>query len=367
MKNFLTLILALSMMLTMAACGGTDTIVEDEETEATYVTTIEEVDLETDEVEVEEDADEADESEAEEEAEEVEEEEAEAETLSYTVTPQDDTVMYAVRTTDVRSQPDISGTVIATVTKGEEVTVTGVCDENGWYQVAYGDDEVEGYISASALSEDAPVTTTAEQTSASTDTSSTSGSSSSSGDKSSSSTSTTSSKSSDSSSGSSSSSSSSTNTSSSSSSTSSSTGSVVSSSSSEKTVVDTYTESDGTVITTYSDGTSSSNYSCGVSWHQCISAAKHTYSERMLSIGCPHCGCNDLSCGYFYWGSDGSISINSTGCSKYDITKDEMYYCQTCGKKVGNGTGGTCAKYLYDGTCDYCGGERYALVCHSCS
>ncbi len=46
-------------------------------------------------------------------------------------------VMYATSNVNVRTKPDTDGEKKGMILKGKEVTVTGVCEENGWLQIAY--------------------------------------------------------------------------------------------------------------------------------------------------------------------------------------------------------------------------------------
>ena len=75
----------------------------------------------------------------------------------YSVTDLDAT-MYAKSTVNVRSLPDTVGDKVGSLTKDQEVTVTGKCNETGWYEIAYADGTA--YVSDAYLVSE-KVTTTA--------------------------------------------------------------------------------------------------------------------------------------------------------------------------------------------------------------
>ncbi len=54
-------------------------------------------------------------------------------------------VMYATADVNVRNEPDIDGERLGTLDEGEKVTVTGICNETGWYRITY--DGSVGYVS----------------------------------------------------------------------------------------------------------------------------------------------------------------------------------------------------------------------------
>ena len=75
----------------------------------------------------------------------------------YTFTDMDKT-MYAKGTIKLRNLPSTAGDKLDKLSENQEVTVTGQCNETGWYRVAYNDSE--GYVSDKSLS-DSPVSTNA--------------------------------------------------------------------------------------------------------------------------------------------------------------------------------------------------------------
>lgn len=42
------------------------------------------------------------------------------------------------------------------------------------------------------------------------------------------------------------------------------------------------------------------------------------------------------------------------------------FWCKTCGARKGNGTHGTCVRYLHDDECDECGAAVEGMKCHTC-
>lgn len=61
-------------------------------------------------------------------------------TVTYTYTDVSKT-MYAKRSVNVRTSPSTSGARLGSLKKNNEVTVTGRCNETGWYRIVYGDGE----------------------------------------------------------------------------------------------------------------------------------------------------------------------------------------------------------------------------------
>ena len=53
--------------------------------------------------------------------------------------------MYAKSTVNVRSLPSTSGNKLGSLSKNQEVAVTGQCNETGWYRIAYNN--TEGFVS----------------------------------------------------------------------------------------------------------------------------------------------------------------------------------------------------------------------------
>ena len=80
-------------------------------------------------------------------------------------------IMYAKSAVNVRSLPDTTGDKIGNLTQNQEVTVTGKCNETGWYEIAY--DGGTAYVSDSYLVAQMAVATTASGSGRSTDNSGT--------------------------------------------------------------------------------------------------------------------------------------------------------------------------------------------------
>ena len=57
--------------------------------------------------------------------------------------------MYAKDTVNVRSLPSTDGSILGSLSKNTEVTVTGQCNETGWYRIQYNGSI--GYVSNSYL------------------------------------------------------------------------------------------------------------------------------------------------------------------------------------------------------------------------
>ena len=87
------------------------------------------------------------------------------ETVEYTYADLNKT-MYAKSSVNVRSLPSTSGTKLGSLKKNNEVTVTGQCNETGWYRIVYGDGEA--FVSNKYLSDEkAAETSIAKNTSSS--------------------------------------------------------------------------------------------------------------------------------------------------------------------------------------------------------
>lgn len=112
-------------------------------------------------------------------------------------------------------------------------------------------------------------------------------------------------------------------------------------------------------------GESTSKYSCGSPKHHCDGPETHAFILNLELEGCPYCGSH--SCPSFYgidkWGNAGYFPKL---CPKYDITKDPVYYCQDCGKKCGDGTNGTCVRFVKACKCSNCGEYVEEGTCHTC-
>ena len=75
----------------------------------------------------------------------------EPETVEYTYADLNKT-MYAKNSVNVRSLPSTRGTKLGSLKKNNEVTVTGQCNETGWYRIVYGDGEA--FVSNKYLSDE---------------------------------------------------------------------------------------------------------------------------------------------------------------------------------------------------------------------
>lgn len=80
---------------------------------------------------------------------------------TYTYTDLNKT-MYAKSTVNVRNLPSTDGAKLGSLNKGDEVTVTGKCNETGWYRISFGDSVA--YVSNSYLSETKPAEDTSSNT-----------------------------------------------------------------------------------------------------------------------------------------------------------------------------------------------------------
>lgn len=112
-------------------------------------------------------------------------------------------------------------------------------------------------------------------------------------------------------------------------------------------------------------GETETKYNCGCANHHCDSPETHAFILNLELQGCPYCGSH--SCPSFYgvdeWGNAGYFP---KVCPKYDITKDPVFYCQICGKKCGDGTNGTCVRFVTSCYCPNCGEYVEAGTCHTC-
>ncbi len=106
-------------------------------------------------------------------------------------------------------------------------------------------------------------------------------------------------------------------------------------------------------------------YDCGVAGHHCDGPETHAYILNLELEGCPYCHKNN--CPSFYavdqWGN---TCYTPSKCPNYDVHKDPVYYCQDCGRKCGDGSGGTCVQYVNACNCPNCGKHVDAWTCHSC-
>ena len=69
-----------------------------------------------------------------------------------------DKTMWATTGVNVRSLPSTEGTIIGGLVRGQEIKVTGQCNENDWYRVEYNG--ATGYVSNKYLSDEKPVDNT---------------------------------------------------------------------------------------------------------------------------------------------------------------------------------------------------------------
>lgn len=110
--------------------------------------------------------------------------------------------------------------------------------------------------------------------------------------------------------------------------------------------------------------TKATTYSCGSKNHHCSSAEDHIFVCSLEEKGCPICGSH--SCKSFYaldeWGQQ---CYDITKCPQYSEKKDPTIYCEYCGKKMGDGSNGTCVRFLCECDCPDCGKHVKANTCHS--
>lgn len=147
-KSLVAVMLGLMMTVSLVGCGGCGTEVVEEETEAEIVR-VEVLDAPTEEVETEvatEVVEEVTEEPTTEEETTVVEETPVVSPYSYTELNQ---VMYAQSTVNVRDLPEQTGGKVGSLSTNQEVTVTGQCNETGWYRISYNGSE--GFVSNSYL------------------------------------------------------------------------------------------------------------------------------------------------------------------------------------------------------------------------
>ena len=106
-------------------------------------------------------------------------------------------------------------------------------------------------------------------------------------------------------------------------------------------------------------------YNCHTPKHNCDTPEKHAFITNLEIDGCPVCGSH--SCPSFYalnpWGF---THYTPSKCPEYDKRKDPVYTCQDCGKPTGDGTNGTCARFVNAANCPNCGEYVPAWTCHFC-
>lgn len=94
-------------------------------------------------------------------------------------------------------------------------------------------------------------------------------------------------------------------------------------------------------------------------------AAIEAWLRNLELEGCQYCGSH--SCPSFYAKDEwGNPSLDVTLCPKYDERKDPIKYCQYSGKRTGDGTNGTCVRFVNDTHCPNCGKFVKANTCHTC-
>lgn len=174
-KKILTLMTVLSLaVFTLCGCGSKATSTESTEaivtnsTESTEQSSQEETDS-TEQEEPEEEPEQATEPTEEPTPTEIPEQTVEptqetesAETSAYTYTDLSVT-MYAQSSVNVRTQPSTDGEKVGSLKMNDEVSVTGQCNETGWYRIVYSDGEA--YVSNKYLGDSkAEVQQTAQNT-----------------------------------------------------------------------------------------------------------------------------------------------------------------------------------------------------------
>jgi hypothetical protein len=91
----------------------------------------------------------------------------------------------------------------------------------------------------------------------------------------------------------------------------------------------------------------------------------NAFIKNLEIQGCPYCGSH--TCESFYAKDEwGNPCYTPSKCSKYDITKDPVHYCQECHKKCGDGSNGTCVQFVNACYCPICGKWVPARTCHTC-
>ena len=106
------------------------------------------------------------------------------------------------------------------------------------------------------------------------------------------------------------------------------------------------------------------SYKCNAPNHHCINAENHAYITNLEIQRCAYCGSH--SCPSFYYVSSAGIPMcNPSLCPQYNVKKDPIKYCQTCGRPNGDGNNGTCQKYIVDTICPICGELIKAHECHT--
>ena len=111
-------------------------------------------------------------------------------------------------------------------------------------------------------------------------------------------------------------------------------------------------------------GGQTEKYDCGTPGHHCDGPETHAYILNLELEGCPYC--HKSNCPSFYavdqWGN---TCYTPSKCPQYDVHKDPVYYCQTCGKPTGDGSHGTCVQFVTACNCPDCGKWVEAWTCHT--
>lgn len=172
-KNLTLMAVAMSIVLSLSACGGAEKADSTKSTESAVTESTESVENSTEafvpeeELSTEESVDttEATESVAET-VTETQEPVADEAVINVKTVSEDKTAgtaytysdlsktMYAKSTVNVRSLPSTSGSKLGSLSKNQEVAVTGQCNETGWYRISYNGGE--GFVSNKYLM-DTPV------------------------------------------------------------------------------------------------------------------------------------------------------------------------------------------------------------------
>lgn len=171
-KNLTLMAVAMSIVLSLSACGNT---AQTNNTESVAAESTESVENSTEAFVPEEEL--SSEESTEESVDETEATESVAETVTETQEPVADEAvidvktvsetkttdagytysdlsktMYAKSTVNVRSLPSTSGSKLGSLSKNQEVAVTGQCNETGWYRISYNN--AEGFVSNKYLADE---------------------------------------------------------------------------------------------------------------------------------------------------------------------------------------------------------------------
>jgi len=106
-------------------------------------------------------------------------------------------------------------------------------------------------------------------------------------------------------------------------------------------------------------------YNCGAPNHKCDTPEKHSFIENLEINGCPTC--KSHSCpGFYALNQWGFTQYTPSKCPEYSKAKDPVYTCQTCGKATGDGSNGTCVRFVNAASCPNCGVHVSSWTCHTC-